>query len=340
MEQPLISAIIPVYNMEAYLARCLDSILANTYRNLEIICIDDGSQDRSPEILHRYAEADSRVRVIAKPNGGVSSARNAGLDQISGEYISFIDPDDFVHPQFFAFLWQATAAAHADMSLCGFQSVEQEDLPLQFAELSFEPDRLTVIDCLSFFKTHNYRSFCWGRLIRAELLRDVRFREEISYSEDSLFIAEIGEHNPTMRIAVLPDSLYEYFQRENSLIKQVKLDGRLSIAEIYTEKALTCKENESIYLDQAIKRSLSTRYLAAYILPNREITKKCTILLQACRQRLTATTIYSKKEKRRNGFFIRFPRAYWLYRSIKEPNMRRWEVVERRKRREARRTQA
>ena len=98
MQTPLISVIIPVYNVEAYLPRCLDSVIQNTYRNLEIICVDDGSTDGSPEILRDYAQRDARITVITKENGGVSSARNAGLDRATGEFVAFIDSDDFVHP--------------------------------------------------------------------------------------------------------------------------------------------------------------------------------------------------------------------------------------------------
>ncbi len=336
MDATLISIIIPVYNMEAYLARCLDSVLANTYQNLEILCVDDGSKDRSPEILREYAAKDSRIILIAKENGGVSSARNAGLDRMTGSYAAFVDPDDFVHPQYFELLWQAAEAANADISLCGFQAVEEKDLPLHFEKLSFDPTRLLVMDCLQFFKNHSYRSYCWGRLIRAELLRDVRFREGITYSEDSLFVAEIAEQNAAMRIAVLPFALYEYFQRENSLVKQANLRRRFAVAEIYTEKAMASPQNDKIFLDQAIKRCLSTRYLAAYILPDKEIAKKCALLLKECLRRLKKTDIYTWKEKLRNNILIRIPRAYWLYRSITEPYMHRWEVVERRKRRDLR----
>ena len=96
---PTVSVIIPVYNMESYLERCLDSVLNNTYRNLEVICVDDGSTDGSLQILRRYEQTDKRIVVITKENGGVSSARNTGLDHASGNFVSFVDPDDLLHPQ-------------------------------------------------------------------------------------------------------------------------------------------------------------------------------------------------------------------------------------------------
>ena len=97
-EQPLVSVIIPVYNVERYLAQCLDSVINQTYPNLEIICVNDGSGDGSPDILRRYADEDARIQVIDKANGGVSQARNDALDCACGEYIMFVDSDDWVEP--------------------------------------------------------------------------------------------------------------------------------------------------------------------------------------------------------------------------------------------------
>ena len=97
-EQPLVSVIIPVYNVERYLAQCLDSVSHQTYQNLEIICVNDGSRDGSLDILRRYADEDARIQVIDKANGGVSRARNDALDCARGEYIMFVDSDDWVEP--------------------------------------------------------------------------------------------------------------------------------------------------------------------------------------------------------------------------------------------------
>lgn len=100
-ERPLISVIVPIYGVEKYLEQCLDSIINQTYRNLEIILIDDGSPDRCGEICDRYASRDSRIKVIHQSNQGLSAARNAGMDMATGEYISFIDSDDYIDPHFY-----------------------------------------------------------------------------------------------------------------------------------------------------------------------------------------------------------------------------------------------
>ncbi len=104
----LISVIVPVYKVEDYLSRCVDSILSQTYRNIEVILVDDGSPDKCGEICDRYAQHDPRVRVIHKENGGLSDARNAGIEIAQGQYISFIDSDDWVHPEFLESLYQLT----------------------------------------------------------------------------------------------------------------------------------------------------------------------------------------------------------------------------------------
>lgn len=335
--EPLISVIIPVYNMEQYLSRCLDSVLNNTYLNLEVICIDDGSKDSSLKILREYEKKDSRVVVIAKENGGVSSARNAGLERVTGQYVSFVDPDDFVHPQFYELLLATLKGSKSDISLCGFLNVEEKDLPLKEESVLYPPENIRIVNCTELFQNHNFRSFCWGRLIAAELIKGLRFREELPYSEDSVFMAELGERNPTLICSVFDKLLYYYVQRETSLVKQAKLPNRFRVAEIYTEKTLAAEDNDRIYLDQAIKRSLSTRYYADHIQLDKQISRKCTLLLNSCLPSLKNTDIYSGKQKAAYTAFIHFPSLYWLYRSITEPDMWAWEKVERKKRREEKR---
>lgn len=335
--EPTISVIIPVYNMEQYLARCLDSVLNNTYRNLEIICIDDGSEDRSLAILHEYGERDRRIVVITKENGGVSSARNAGLGKVTGQYVSFVDPDDFVHPQFFELLMAALKSSKSDMSLCGFLEVEEKDLPLKEESVLYLPENIRIVNCTEFFQNHFFRSFCCGRLVAAELIKGVHFREELSYSEDSVLMAELGEHNPGLLCSVIDAPLYYYYQREASLVKQAKVPNRFRVAEIFAEKTLAAEDNDRIYLDQAIKRGLSTRYYADHIQLDKQTARKCTALLRSCLPALKNTAIYSGKQKAAYAAFIRLPGLYWLYRSVTEPDMWAWERVERQKRREEKR---
>lgn len=121
-----ISVIIPVYNTERYLPRCLDSVLSNTYDNLEVICINDGSTDNSINILDNYKVSDERVVVINQKNSGVSAASNAGINVATGEYIAFIDSDDWVHPQYFEILLFAMSCNDSDVAACQYSQVSEE----------------------------------------------------------------------------------------------------------------------------------------------------------------------------------------------------------------------
>ena len=120
MDYPLISVIVPVYKVEQYLKQCVDSILAQTYQNLEIILVDDGSPDNCPVICDDYAEKDGRILVIHKENGGVSEARNVGIDKSTGEYITFIDSDDYIAENYIESLFWTLQSSKADISVCGF----------------------------------------------------------------------------------------------------------------------------------------------------------------------------------------------------------------------------
>ncbi|MFD2966830.1 glycosyltransferase family 2 protein [Sphingobacterium bambusae] len=129
MSKPLISVIIPVYNVETYLEACIKSVLMQSYDDLEILLVNDGSSDTSGEICDLYAEKDSRIKTIHKKNGGLSSARNTGLDHAAGEFICFVDSDDIIHPQFISILFGSLDGS--DMAFCSYQTFE-EDTPKDF----------------------------------------------------------------------------------------------------------------------------------------------------------------------------------------------------------------
>ena len=119
----IISVIVPVYNVEEYLERCVDSILRQTYTNLEVILVDDGSTDNCPQICEQYASFDKRVRVIHQSNGGLFAARNAGIDAAKGEYLSFIDSDDFISEDMYTSLYGNLKKYDADIAACGMERI-------------------------------------------------------------------------------------------------------------------------------------------------------------------------------------------------------------------------
>ena len=215
-EHPLISIIIPVYNCEDYLSRTLDSILVQSLKNIEIICINDGSQDKSLEILQQYAERDSRIVVIDKENGGQSSARNKGLEVAKGDYIGFIDADDTIPEDYYQKLYDNAFNSNADIVQCRALMIYEKDGCIKEWELN--KDILTLDSRNSNFNKllMTYASgFVWNKIYRRSLFHNITFINGI-YWEDNPFNLEIALK--ASKILSIPDTYYYYLQRENSTV--------------------------------------------------------------------------------------------------------------------------
>lgn len=211
MERPLISLIIPVYNVESYLDACMESVLAQTYDHLEIILVDDGSNDQSGTMCDTWAKKDSRIRVIHKENGGLSSARNTGIDQAIGQYIMFVDSDDILSPKICQLLFEALG--DGDISVCDpvhvfpnthWSFTEEGTTTQMSAEEAIR---------LMWYQTAFLPS-AWGKLYRSELFATRRFTEgrlfeDIDVMHEVFFDAET--------ITYTTAQLYGYLHRENSI---------------------------------------------------------------------------------------------------------------------------
>lgn len=197
MEDTKITLIIPIYNVEPYLRTCVDSVLAQTYTNLEIFLVDDGSPDRSGEICDEYARSDARIRVIHKENGGLSDARNVAMDAATGTYITFIDSDDWVSASYIENLYGAISRDDAELAISGFENAftlgktRPADNHLQGYYC------LTPIECLRrLLYQDGIDTMAWGKLYRRELFDSLRFpvpADEESGTERSvpLFVCQI-----------------------------------------------------------------------------------------------------------------------------------------------------
>ena len=186
-----ISVIVPVYKAEAYLHRCVDSLLAQTFQDFEILLIDDGSPDRSGEICDEYARRDKRVRVFHKENAGVSSARNLGLDNARGEWICFVDSDDWVE---MTYLYDLKSGVLSEKSLVvqGFEFVTISGAIINYKQ--FKHEIIIFEDFIRLFTEYNLCSygFPWSKLFSRKLITDnhIRFETSISFSEDLLFVLD------------------------------------------------------------------------------------------------------------------------------------------------------
>ncbi len=158
----MISVIVPVYNVEAYLEKTIRSILNNTFRDLELICINDGSPDSCLSILLKLAKEDPRIRIIDQKNQGVQLARNNELSAAKGDYIAFVDPDDWVHPQYFQLLHDGAERFNADIVICDCQVVYKNDeIPMTECS-SIQYHRMSD---KQFFKSYYARHMCWGKAL-------------------------------------------------------------------------------------------------------------------------------------------------------------------------------
>lgn len=218
----MVSIIVPVYNTENELPRCLTSIVNQSYKDLEIICIDDGSADRSGVIADEFARGDSRIRVIHKSNGGESSARNAGLKLAKGEYIAFCDCDDYLDTDMYEVLVSEIKKKQADIAAAGWY---QEDL-FQMREVkNVKPVENIVFGRDQFLRylymRDSYRglAYMWNKLYRREILRDkeggqIFFDETMQIGADVLYLAEAALQ--AKRVIYIDRPFYHYCQREES----------------------------------------------------------------------------------------------------------------------------
>ena len=226
--ESLITVIVPVYNVEAYLTRCIDSLLMQTYKNLEIILIDDGSSDSSGKICDYYSDLDSRIRVIHKINGGLSSARNAGLDIMTGQFVAFVDSDDYVSQNYIYNLFQALSKSNASVAMSSFKEVYGlNNEALKFCDLSNSP-RMTVLSNIEALQRMFYQdgveTSAWGKLYSAKYFRDLRYPSNKLY-EDIPVTYEILK---SLDKAALIDSVdYFYFQRRESIQYQKFVHNKL-----------------------------------------------------------------------------------------------------------------
>jgi len=227
MDNPLISVIVPVYMIDRYVGLCIESIMNQTYRNLEIILVDDGGKDRCPEICDLYAAKDKRIKVIHKSNGGLVSARKAGLRESNGKYISYVDGDDWIGSGFIEGLYTAAATSGAEMVCAGFT----RDLFSKSASFTnslssgiYKGERLgelwkTMISIAPYYRP-GISTYVWNKLFQREVLLDTQ-----SVVDNRITMGEDGAVTyPALlkckTVAVTDNTAYHYRQREDSMLKQ------------------------------------------------------------------------------------------------------------------------
>ena len=226
MTNPLISVIVPIYKIDKYLGVCIESLLNQTYHNLEIILVDDGSPDRCPEICDLYAKKDSRIKVIHKKNGGLVSARKAGILAATGEYIGNVDGDDWVGPGFYYSLYASIQESNADVAIAGFSRDlfdKRENI------LNDVPSGVYVGDSLGSLKkqmisngpffTHGVTTYLWNKIFKREVLlpHQLACDEQVTIGEDAA--VTYPALMDCQKVVITDNCAYHYRQREDSMLK-------------------------------------------------------------------------------------------------------------------------
>lgn len=223
MNTPKISIIVPIYKAEKYLCKCIDSILAQTFTDFELLLIDDGSPDNSGKICDEYAEEDSRIRVFHKENGGVSSARNMGLDNARGEWIYFSDADDVIKTDGLQLLLDGVKDG-VKFVMAGYEIYDETETLIYGCKKS--TDRIvTSYDCLLYmFKPidYPYHGYLWCKLFYARIIKKrlLRFDEKISFNEDRLFIVQYL-CSESMECFYTTVPIYNYYIRQSSTMASI-----------------------------------------------------------------------------------------------------------------------
>ena len=246
-----VSIIVPVYQVEKYIRQCVDSILAQTFTDFELILVDDGSKDGSGEICDEYAGMDERVKVVHKENGGLSDARNRGMDQAVGKYFMFVDSDDYIAPTMLESLYSSMRRENADIVVCNFRFTFDNASEKNF---STEVKAEVLTGAEIFYDRKNERNYgiwtvAWNKLYKRETIGKVRFRFG-KYHEDEFWANDIYQMD--IKVVTIPECLYYYRQREDSIMGKKDIARDFDIVEALQERIyIYLKKPE--YADQAYK---------------------------------------------------------------------------------------
>lgn len=314
MDSPLISIIVPIYKVEAYLSRCIDSILKQSYRHLEIILVDDGSPDNCPQICDNYAEKDSRIRVVHKKNGGLSDARNAGLDIANGEFISFIDSDDYIHPEMISTLFELLKSNDADISVCNFTPFTGTVSPSSKAPVIHTLSGKDAAKRLYQSQYATQTVVAWDKLYKRSLFDHLRF-EVGKFNEDEFF--SYKALYAANKVTFTSQELYYYFIRTTGISQAITdprslngLDAKMEAIQFYKEKGSTDILRSAVlsFLNFSAKRyCFVTRQKGNHQELLDEIQKRHAAVYR------NNSSLLRISERFRARTFLFFPLLYWFF---------------------------
>jgi len=253
----LISVIVPMYNAEKYLAECVDSVLAQTYPDFEVILVNDGSTDSTEDIAQQYAAKDNRVRVVTQPNAGLSGARNTGIEQAKGEYLFFLDADDALSSEALEYLYQACETQQAKMAVVKFTKSLAKLTP---PSTKIAKEKITLVDggladLLKALSRPSYPTVAaWGKLYHYTLLNTVRFPEKLTYEDTAFYLFILDQLD---KVAFCDIFGYYYRTQPDSITNKKISQNNFSILDISKQKVELCETKHPDALPLVLRNCLN-----------------------------------------------------------------------------------
>ena len=314
----LISIIVPVYKVEQYLIKCVSSLQAQTHSNIEIILVDDGSPDKCGEICDRLKEADSRIRVIHKQNGGLSDARNAGLDVAQGEYVGFVDSDDWVEPEMYEKMLSSLQENQADIAICCIEKVFKDKSQIQDVRRDHVyTNRKALYELINDKSVNN---FAWNKLYKKDLFLGLRYPVGRIF-EDLLFTYKLFER--ANRVTHLNSVYYHYLRRDDSILSTWPLNIEIEFLVAQQDRYRDMIEKHPIFSKKLSQKYISSLYnLKRVILNKGDKSERRSAYLRIKNELLPFFKQYSSNLIKENNlssiqtislfFFLNFPAMHGI----------------------------
>ena len=324
----LISIIIPVYNVEKYLDKCVESIVNQTYQNLEILLIDDGSTDHSGEKCDEWTKKDKRIKVIHKENEGVSSARNRGLREATGEYIGFVDSDDYIEKDMYEIMLKEMKKDTIEFVMCDFYMVTTED---EIQKSDSGEYSIEVMSKKQLIEKFYPAASIWKCLFVREQLKNIKFNENMNISEDLKFICDYVLTNCENNSIFIKRKLYYYVRRENSITQtkeskqeQLKLycgfiENRNQVMKLLMDNNL--EKNKELMVT-ILEKTMMCFWKDIYIILSNKLTNDIKFVKNYDHDFKAYKKYYTTKNRMYMAFFRIHPKlfeiAYGIVRKVKK----------------------
>lgn len=305
-DRDLISVIIPMYNAEAFVERCVRSVLNGIYQNVEILCIDDGSSDSTMEVVRRLQNEDSRIVVLKQENAGVSAARNLGLQKARGEYVAFIDSDDWVSPDYLSLMHEIAREKNADIVICGYFGVT--GIPKRQFEDTAEYKVLKVTENR---KNRDLVNVIWRALYRREICP--QFNESMRVGEDHVFNIRILSEHRDISIWKCTKRMYFHWWRPRSLISTAGIDNYGRVCRDIIKEMDTLPTKKYALIDAA-REALGFKYSIASLKGLDQLQHQADELLKEVRGMMIRSREIPLSENALYLLWLYFPKLYIKYR--------------------------